>query len=947
MNRFYRVAGPASLALLLLCAASAGAQQKCPAPPVPADVSTLSIFTPQQEVELGDIEAERVERTARVIHDDQLSAYMNRIVSRILSQLPPTQLQFRVTLIDTPVVNAFSLPGGRIYVTRKIVAFTRNDDELADLLGHEMGHILSHQGAIDTTREFREVLGVTSVGDREDIAEKLNRLLDNLAKNPDLMRRINGEEEPHQYQADRVALYAVADAGYSAPAFASFFDRLAQTKGKSGDWFSDFLGMTTPNEKRLRQIHNDLDELPAACREQPAAQPSEDFLSWQADVIAYSGLGRKEVLSGLLDKKVLDPPLRPDITNLKFSPDGKYVLAQDDSSIFVLSRDPLRLLFRIDAPDSHPAQFTSNSQDIVFDTRGMRVEDWNIADEERSSVHELALPGGCVQTLLSPDGKTLACIDREFDLSLYDVGQGSEIFAKKACFSPGDYYRFAFFWQMLMSIELGRDFAWVHTAFSPDSRTFLAASEGNTIAVDVTSHEAISIHGALPDLIKGGFAFLAPDTVIALNQRDSKNSAIMQFPSGEVKRRLPLGGTHWAAATHGQYLIVGPLKDVPVGVLDLTTLQFAFASKDVSSVVDAYDQTILLEARNGEIALFNAKAEKVQTHTSISLSPLGRLRAGSASPDLKWIALSGDTRGAVWNLSTAKRTFYTRRFDGAYFDGRDAMFADYPKLEPQDRSVVRLDLNASGGKVVAPIKNEPNVRQYGPFLVTRERDGRDFFRGMTLEIRDVQSQNLLWSRAFPKEIPEMTFDDPAGTLMVGWPADTSAAKDELKSHPTLQDRLAAMRDRKGAWLLEDLNARTGAEIGALVVDTGKGSFRIENAYAVGDFVVIVDTEGRTLVYSIATGEQKAAIFGTSSILSQTARLLAVENEPGNVDIYAVPSFEKRGSLVFSSPVALWWFSDDGKRLLVLTKSQTAYTFDTSQIALGSRAAAASQQSALQ
>jgi predicted Zn-dependent protease len=205
----------------------------------------------------------------RVIHDDELADRLNVITSRILAQLPPTQLKFRVILIDSPIVNSFSVGAGRIYVTRNMVTFLRSDDELAALIGHEMGHILTHQNAIEMTREFHDFLGVNSVGDRKDIFEKFNRMLDSIARNKSAREKTAQrdwqQEEPHQYQADRVALYAAA-AGYSPQAVVEFFDRLAQTHGKTGNLLTDFFGPPRPDEKRLRELHKSLALLPEACR---------------------------------------------------------------------------------------------------------------------------------------------------------------------------------------------------------------------------------------------------------------------------------------------------------------------------------------------------------------------------------------------------------------------------------------------------------------------------------------------------------------------------------------------------------------------------------------------------------------------------------------------------------------------------------------------------------
>ncbi|ERR1017187_7531248 len=124
--------------------------------------------------------------------------------------------------------------------------------------------------------------------------------------------------------------------------------------------------------------------------------------------------------------------------------------------------------------------------------------------------------------------------------------------------------------------------------------------------------------------------------------------------------------------------------------------------------------------------------------------------------------------------------------------------------------------------------------------------------------------------------------------------DIEAEGLERTRHPALLARLASIHDTTNAWVLEALDARTGTEIGALVIDTGKGSFRIDRACAAGDWVIVADTDGRTLVYSLGKGEQKGAFSGTEAMLSSPADMLVIENEPGRIDVYGIPSFEKRG-----------------------------------------------------
>jgi len=94
-------------------------------------------------------------------------------------------------------------------------------------------------------------------------------------------RIIERQEGIHQNEADRVALYAAAAAGFSPQAYVELFDRSAGTNGTSGNVLIDSFGATTWNPRRLREIKKTLKQLPPPCREiVPAASP--EFRIWQA-----------------------------------------------------------------------------------------------------------------------------------------------------------------------------------------------------------------------------------------------------------------------------------------------------------------------------------------------------------------------------------------------------------------------------------------------------------------------------------------------------------------------------------------------------------------------------------------------------------------------------------------------------------------------------------------
>jgi WD40 repeat protein len=489
-----------------------------------------------------------------------------------------------------------------------------------------------------------------------------------------------------------------------------FFERYAQTRGKTGTFLSDFFGTTKPNERRLKEIRKSLSTLPPACREITAAQPTAEFLAWQAEVIAYSGSGRKESLVGTVSKKLLEPPLRSDVKNLKFSPNGEYSLAQDDANIFVFANDPFEFLFRIDAAEAHHAQFSPDSKKVFFLTQGLRVEEWDVDEEERTRVHEMALPEGCLASTLSHDGRMLACVNPHLDLSLIDVLSGAAVLTEKEYFEPRNFGRNADYLRYLNYVWAESGYGqWIRMAFSPDDHYFAATGASRTIAINVPDHAKIPLRGELSGMLTAGFAFLGPDRILVQNMFDPKNSAVIEFSTGKVQERIPISPRQsMEAPTRGNYVILRPIKDAEVGLLDLQTKNFVIGSTK-TSVMDVYDNEVLMQKRSGEAGIFDFAKHEQKGEAELPISSLGTLRAWAVSPDLRWLAASGTSRGAVWDLSASKRLYYTRGFRGVYFDGDQALFADFPKQDPQSRTIARAELSREDMTPSLPIDEKVAV----------------------------------------------------------------------------------------------------------------------------------------------------------------------------------------------------------------------------------------------
>lgn len=227
MRRFLGV-----LLVFFLFGSRAAGQSACRALQVPTPEPSKILFTPQQEMELGEIVRQQMEREFQVIEDPQEVEYLRRIGDRVARQLPDIGLRYEFLLYDLPQIQAFGMPGGRVYVSRKMVVYLRTEDELAGMLGHELGHLIARQQAVSMSRNFREVLGIKSIAPDEDLPALYNQLVDTAGMK---RYRSRNEEDRNQEIADQLGLQAAVRAGYAPQAFPDLLDRLMQTKGATGN----------------------------------------------------------------------------------------------------------------------------------------------------------------------------------------------------------------------------------------------------------------------------------------------------------------------------------------------------------------------------------------------------------------------------------------------------------------------------------------------------------------------------------------------------------------------------------------------------------------------------------------------------------------------------------------------------------------------------------------
>ena len=879
----------------------ASAQQTCPPVRISPPDPRSNMFSDRQEMDVGDAIAEHVQHDFLVIDDPDCTGYVLRIGQKLLEHAPPTELQIQFFLSDLPVANALSLPGGRVYVSRKLVAMARNEDELAGVLGHELGHVLTHQPVIKVSQLFRQVLGVTQPGTREEIFKHYAELQDNIVRKRKTFDHGSGEDKQEQLIADQIGMQLVANSGYKVQAFGEIFDRISEIKGKTGSWLSDLFGATSSESRRLREILKQAPSLACTATAPPATL--EEFQKWRASVVAYSGLGHKEQLQGVIAKVTLNPPLQTDLRRIRFSPDGKFLLAQNESTIFVLDASSFSPKFSIYAPDAYDASFSPDSQSVVFYIPTFRVETWSVADEARVSAHETVITSGCVQSRLSPDGRYLACLNPDYDLALYDTDSSAQIFLKKHFYEPSmaDY----FFVLLARILEEG-NLDLLHMRFSPDARYFVAhSSREESLAVNLENFQTVPLAPSLRRLLARDFDFVGPDKIVGVDPYDRKNSGVVRFPGGESITKLMLGSQSLESASNSRYLLLRPIAEHPLGVMDLQNLQILMASE--KSAGDVAGDAYVFERPDGDLGMVNVERRKEEARRSkLPLGQLGELQAVSVSPDLRWLAISGKSRGAEWDLLRNQRVFYVRGFKGASLGLDGVADVDIQKFEKTERHIVHLDPPA---KTVTPGMDLEKAEgsQVGEIFLRTTHNGKENWRWreMLFEGLDARTGTTLWSRAFPKEAPDTLSRRKESLLVFSWPANSEGAKLEIRNNPVLNQRWPKIDADNNDYFLEALEARTGKILGAAIVRTGKRSFTLTSAEAAGKFLVAADSANRLHVISLETGEQKGLLFGRRPALSGDSGVLSAENERGELSLYDLGTMSRRQQYVFTNPSPTW------------------------------------------
>jgi len=112
----------------------------CPKNPATGE-RQFNIVSTEQEIELGKESDQQISASFGLYENDELSRYVNQIGQELAAKSERPDLPWTFRVLDDPLVNAFALPGGFIYITRGILSHMGSEAELSGVIGHEIGHV--------------------------------------------------------------------------------------------------------------------------------------------------------------------------------------------------------------------------------------------------------------------------------------------------------------------------------------------------------------------------------------------------------------------------------------------------------------------------------------------------------------------------------------------------------------------------------------------------------------------------------------------------------------------------------------------------------------------------------------------------------------------------------------------------------------------------------------
>ncbi|MCB0686311.1 MAG: M48 family metalloprotease [Saprospiraceae bacterium] len=234
-----KVTLPLMLLLLISCAVNPVTGRK-----------EMMFFSEAEEIAMGRESDPEILKVYGLYEDNRMQQFINAKGQEMARISHRPELTYEFKILDSPIINAFALPGGYVYFTRGILTYFNNEAEFAGVLGHEIGHVTARHSAKQQTKAtLAEILliggMVVSPAFQEfaDLAEGGLQLL---------FLKFSRDNES---QSDQLGVQYSTAIGYDAHHMANFFNTLKQMQDDEGGGLPTFLSTHPDPADRYKKVN--------------------------------------------------------------------------------------------------------------------------------------------------------------------------------------------------------------------------------------------------------------------------------------------------------------------------------------------------------------------------------------------------------------------------------------------------------------------------------------------------------------------------------------------------------------------------------------------------------------------------------------------------------------------------------------------------------------------
>ena len=261
----------------------------------------LALMSESQEIAMGQASHPEVLSEFGAVDNAELQQYFSRIGNQLAKVSHRPNLPWQFTVVDSPVVNAFAVPGGYVYLTRGILEYMNNEAEMAGVLGHEIGHVTARHSVTQISqgqlinlglgmgsifsRRFQQLGGLAQIG-LEVLMLKYSR--------------------DHERESDLLGLEYMAKCGYDPEQMSTFFQVFVHMREESGQSIPNWLSSHPAPPDRIKRASEEGARIKSTSGRRDYITNAEQFLP-KLDNLIYGENPRE----GFVEKnRFVHPDLR-------------------------------------------------------------------------------------------------------------------------------------------------------------------------------------------------------------------------------------------------------------------------------------------------------------------------------------------------------------------------------------------------------------------------------------------------------------------------------------------------------------------------------------------------------------------------------------------------------------------------------------------------------------